>query len=405
MARSKTRYLVPRYSDSNPIDEEHLNNFLKKYPEQAGLLRQKGANSLSPFTLLAACGIDETAHEETFGGRWKGLFIDALITLLNTVPWHNLSYATLCKSLPNLPYQTPACIGEGTRIIFSLERAKDDGFYFAIEPSGNGYYTVKGAGLTLGIGVGTTFTIRGPESQDLGTLTAESVGASQCRARAELPENHQGGIPGARAFLHHWCLGGKPLQVAFGRGIGCPNTTNSFEIVDQHSEANVVVTKRGDTLELSRQDSFVAHTTGISTVELPKNTDETSLEVILDRVARFHRHLHRKSPDPVKSGITLELCQVEEGDDGRYRMLSKGPESGLRDMRDGVVLRFRPEARYGILIKNDSQHILYPYLFYFDPSDYSIRVSILTRTCDHHLLIFLSANSPCIHLNAREIRR
>jgi hypothetical protein len=116
---------------------------------------------VSPFTLLAACGKHETAHEKrSLEDKWEGAFTDALITLLKKVPWYNLSYPTLCKSLPKLPYQKPECVGESDRIVFTLDRAGDDGLYFDIEPAGDGIYTVKDAGLMLGIGVGTKLASR-----------------------------------------------------------------------------------------------------------------------------------------------------------------------------------------------------------------------------------------------------
>ena len=37
------------------------------------------------------------------------------------------------------------------------------------------------------------------------------------------------------------------------------------------------------------------------------------------------------------------------------------------------------EASYGIRIVNDSDYDLYPYLFYFDPSDYSVLVKASSR--------------------------
>jgi len=63
---------------------------------------------------------------------------------------------------------------------------------------------------------------------------------------------------------------------------------------------------------------------------------------------------------------------VIKGTDGRHHMQREGPESGTRVMKGAVDLRFRPEARYGIVIRNSWTQPLYPYLFYFDPSDYAI---------------------------------
>jgi len=228
MARDKTRFLQPRYTDCTPIPAPLLNELSSKYPETGGLFGKPNAHgAMPPFILLAACGKHETAHEEHPEGGWEGAFTNALIDLLNNVPWHNLSYTTLCKSLPKLPFQTPECIGESNRVVFSLERTTDEGFYFDIEQNneedGAGGWIVKGAGVTLGVGVGTQFSIHGPEGQNLGTLIVENVERFRCRARVKLPENHQGGIPeGAKAFLDHWSLGDEPLRAALGPGVEAP---------------------------------------------------------------------------------------------------------------------------------------------------------------------------------------
>ena len=391
MARDKTRFLQPRYTHCTPIPLRLLRKLLSKYPETGGLFHKPNDDSaMPPFILLAACGKHETAHEEHSEERWEGAFTNALIDLLNNVPWHNLSYATLCKSLPKLPFQTPECIGESNRVVFSLERTTDEGIYFDIEPNNEegGGWIVKGAGVTLGIGVGTQFSIRGPEGQNRGTLIVENVQRARCRTRAKLLENHQDYIPeGAKAFLDHWRLGNEPLRVALGPGVERPpKLTESVRIINRPSGKYVSINKRGNILELDRKHaSYITPTTSISTLNLPKNTDSAALAIILEKIARFHHHLLRRSPGAI-GGITVELCQVKEGTDGRHHMQRKGSESGTRVMNGAVNLRFRPDTRYGIVIKHSWTQPLYPYLFYFDPSDYVIKVRRRPRNVYAHLL-------------------
>jgi hypothetical protein len=130
----------------------------------------------------------------------------------------------------------------------------------------------------------------------------ENVQASRCRARAEQPGNHQGDFPtGAKAFLHHWSLGGGPLRVALDAGIERPDTSTSVRIIDQPSEADIVIARRGDYLELDRpRDSYIASTSNVRTLKLPKYTDKVALESILTRIARFHHHLLRGGPGNVR---------------------------------------------------------------------------------------------------------
>jgi hypothetical protein len=393
MPRNETS--APRSSVSEPIPEPVLVKLFSKYSEagKGGSLCDE--NSLIPFTFLAASGKTEVACEyleNRWGGSWEGAFTKALISQLGNeeLPWHNISYAALCKSLPKLPSQTPECVGESDRIVFSLNRAKNDGLYFDIEPINDTKYMVKDAGLALGIRVHTKFIIRDPAAQDLGTLIVEDVEVSQCRARAELSESHQGGIPkGAKAFLHHWCLGDTPLQVALQPGIKRPDVSNSFRIIDhwetdweKDSKVDVVIAKSGDNLELiRRKDSYIARTTKVHKIDLPNTTVDVTLEGMLEKVAWFHHHLLRKSPGRVNDSIIMEFCQVDRGEDGRYRM----NKEGSRVMEDRVDIHSRPDVKYGMIIRNKSRHTLYPYLFYFDPSGYAIQVSTLSGY-DHQQL-------------------
>lgn len=386
MPRNETS--APRSSVSEPIPESVLDKLFSKYSEAGKGGSLSDEKSPAPFTFLAASGKMEVACEY-LENSWEGAFTKALISQLGNeeLPWHNLSYAALCKSLPKLPSQTPECVGESDRIVFSLNRVEHDGLYFDVEPINDTTYTVKDAGLALGIRVHTKFIIRDPAAQDLGTLIVEDVEASYCRARAELSKSHQGGIPkGAKAFLHHWCLGDTPLQVALQPGIKRPDVSNSVRIIDhwetdweKDSKMDVVVAQSGDKLELiRRKDSYIARTTEVHKLDLPNTddaaTDGVTLKNILERVARFHHHLLRKGPGRVNPSIIMEICQVEPGEDGRYRM----NKASSRVMGDRVNIQSRLGARYGMIIRNTSGHTLYPYLFYFDPSGYSIQVGSLS---------------------------
>lgn len=352
-----------------------MSQLLLDYPERGNLLGQAKGSPTSPFTLLAACGKRETAHEECSPeGAWTGAFTEALIALLEKLPWHNLSYSTLCKSFPKLPYQTPECIGESNRVVFTLESARDEGLYFDIEKRQDGHYTVKGAGLALGIGVKTKFTIRGHDSQNLGYLIVDDVRVSQCRARADFQGDYRGDIPnGAKAILHYWSLCDGPLRVAVESDVERPRSTSAIDVVEDASKAHVVLAEREGGLVLDRQDPLIAFTTGVRTIKLPKGMDFQGLQNVLAGVARFNHHLLRKGPGLVNGSTTAELYRVQKGADGRFYHEDKGDAANL--ILNGTAdIQFRDDAKFGIIIKNNSEHTLFPYLFYFDPSDYSITV-------------------------------
>ncbi|KAJ7312682.1 hypothetical protein DFH08DRAFT_896463 [Mycena albidolilacea] len=85
--------------------------------------------------------------------------------------------------------------------------------------------------------------------------------------------------------------------------------------------------------------------------------DSTNLPAALDGVAHFFQLLDRCNEASPLRGITLEMHRL-----GNM-------------VKDGAVL-FASEqgAKYGFTIRNSSAEDLFPYLFYFDPDDYSIQI-------------------------------
>lgn len=222
--------------------------------------------------------------------------------------------------------------------------------------------------LELRFGVNTKFEIA-----RLGTLIVENVEVSGGR---ELPGNREGGSPEEAMTLHHQCLGPGPLRVTLEAGIERPSTTASVQIVDRHSGPDVVVAKRGDDLVLERhQFGYITCTTNVRTLKLARNKKGADLEDTLNKIARFHYYLLLRGPANTSDSVTLELFRVVKGNDGRFR------ESAHHILSDVVNIGFCPgaEALYRVAIKNNSEHVLYAHLFYFDPSDYSIHVRILTE--------------------------
>jgi len=92
---------------------------------------------------------------------------------------------------------------------------------------------------------------------------------------------------------------------------------------------------------------------------------------ILDAIAHFNYHLARHcSDDPFEQRVSLELFNLKR----HARDWAPDEEVGNLLINNEASLLLNGEARYGLSITNRSKHDLFPYLFYFDPSDYSISV-------------------------------
>jgi hypothetical protein len=270
----------------------------------------------------------------------------------------------LHKNLRPLSRQKPKFIGATSRFLFSLREAPDDSLYFDIKKKEHPEYIVLGAGTALGIKQGTTFGIR-VLSDDIGSLVVQSVTTSECRAHAQLRNNNSDPIPPtARAILHNWSLYDAPLKVAVGKGAPPLHNTDPVHVVNRSSEADIVISKHKDHLELARSTLIP----DIPSLKLDKITNSQSLQSILTQVAQFNYHLLRQSPDPLDD-VTVELYRVYQNGNRLY------PENDNL-LVDGE-LKAKADDLYGILVKNNSQYELYPNIFVFDPSDYSVTVSIL----------------------------
>jgi hypothetical protein len=308
----------PRSSLATDIPEPQLTKLLSECPEAPEGFNQAKSSHLFPFTLLAACGKRETAHESCAPDWvWGGDFTNALIEALNTLPLDELSYSALHKSLCKPPYQNPEFVGVTNCIIFTLDKAKDDGLYLDITAREDGRYTVQNAGIALGIGFGTRFKILTPSYQVLGSLVVEDVEAFQCQACAELEENQSGIIPDrSRAVLHSWCPYGGPLRVALGDGVKRPRKSDDgtahFQVVE-HPEADVVIAMRENILEIRKRDPLIPATTGLPVITYPEKGSPNFLEGTLSGIAHFNYHLFRKSNSSLSEAVTVELYRLRRG--------------------------------------------------------------------------------------------
>ena len=387
IGRDTNGYLLePRSALCTDIPGPELEVLFSEYPEARDFSNQAQGSRSSPFTLLAACGKREVAHEGCSpNGLWGGSFTNALIEALDTLPLDESSYATLYKSLHKLPYQNPEFVGATNRIIFTLAEVKEDGLYFDISAREDGRYTVQKAGIALGIGPGTRFEVLARNFQALGSLIVEDVETFQCHARAELEKADPGGIPdSARAVLRDWSPYDGPLRVALGHGVGAPPSTSDnaarFRVVED-ANADVVISMREINMEIQRRDPLIPAATGVPTITFPSKTDASSVEGILTGIAHFNHHLFRESHSSLGETVTVELYRLKRGMDRRFRPENPDKPTNLL-VNNSVDVRFPPKAPYGMLIKNSSPYALYPYLFYFNPSRYSIVVrALLTCRC------------------------
>jgi hypothetical protein len=121
----------------------------------------------------------------------------------------------------------------------------------------------------------------------------------------------------------------------------------------------VIQDLRGSLLEGRRETCFLP---GGNPARLPS---------VVDGIAHFNYLLTQRAAKPLE-GIALEMHRLV----GEFPL--RRPDLTVGNLVDtGVVHLLQENVKYGFTIKKMSKVDLFPYLFYLDPDDYKIQVSVL----------------------------
>ena len=285
------------------------------------------------------------------------------------------------------------------------------------------------AGLIHGVSTGTEFYIQSMDyagsasSKYLGVLVAKTVHAqSSILVRRGDDPNFEVPPEGARAIVSNWKNDASILKVfvhpedpMLGGFLHSKDETleeklrkRCYARVPTREDAEVVLRYHPvpEELEIERTDKIVGVYANRTILEKLPRIELTRLPFILDGIAFFRYHLLRfKSDQEMLRDIGSSI--VTDGEENvKMRLYHLGPPlimpSKIERMVQGRKLTWRSarnyvkrepssetdlfeknhahlesseDERYGLKIENYTPHSFFPYLFYFDPSDYSIQVS------------------------------
>jgi hypothetical protein len=354
--------------------------------------------SASSHVLLAACREDQTAREIAYNDQSvHGRFTESLITRLGRVALEKTTYTDLLSRLPVWEGQNPHCGGVGRdRLVF------------------NGNYAAAGplsAPLTLhaspvasatppifqsfqvdmgsleGVIPGTEFAAHAPDGTFLHTLVAYSVELN--RAILALRDGQPIALPAegvSRAEVTDWKNDDMILHVYTPPDF--PYTTDLFPMTRltrnfkqrlfvpaaSPEDADILLRSDGKELVIEPRTSTVVGCK--RETRLPRL--RMHLPTLVDGIAHFNYFLDRHQGRAPIAGVGLEMHRLVGDFPGRTPDRSVG-HGGNMIANNEVRFRSEKGAKYGFTIRNNSDEDLFPYLFYFDPSSYSIDVS---RTCN-----------------------
>ncbi|KAJ7906216.1 hypothetical protein B0H13DRAFT_1880777 [Mycena leptocephala] len=343
-------------SDSSAVPPEldsHLWTNKSPRPHQDDRL---WSSSATTHVWLATCAANESAREIVFdepGQRQlvRGRFTKSLIEHLRKVDLENTTYMELLDHLPAWSGQTPFCSGDRrNRLLFDKKFPRTGQSAISLtagdDDIAHGRTWRVSMGAPAGVVPGTEFSILDRDNHTVCTLVAQTVKITETVLILKDGASLDVIIPeSVRAMVSDWKNNEMIMHVYVPEGF--PHIAVLFPTRRLHLQQGFVQTT-------SRQDAQIA-------LRIPEDDDNSVV------VERFTSTIF----DAPLNGVSLEL----------YRLMGNFPtrqpdrrfgQNGNLVIDNQALFKSEYGAKYGIVIHNASPYDLFPYLFAFDPTDYTI---------------------------------
>ncbi|KAF8214404.1 hypothetical protein K438DRAFT_1001915 [Mycena galopus ATCC 62051] len=349
------------------------------------------ASSATSHVLLAACRHNETAREFEYGDKNSiyGRFTKEVITCLRRVPLENTTYAELLNHMPVWSGQTPQCGGfKRDQLVFDRNypatgrRALPLTLKTAYGPDAGILQSFRvDIGTVEGVVPGTEFAAHSGDNSFLCILVADSVKVGHATLVAKnmqpvtIPE-------GSRAVVSDWKNDLMVLHVHVPPEF--PYVSDLFptaNITYQLNRRRYVQAQDPATADIlvraERQEIVIDHLAG-TMIECQRETrfsvngNTAHLPAVMDGIAHFNYFLERHNGSDPLEAVTLEMHRLVGKYPGRKPDRSVGLDGNIV-VHGEVHLTAQADAKYGFTIRNMSPVDLFPYLFFFDPEEYTIK--------------------------------
>ncbi|KAJ7086926.1 caspase domain-containing protein [Mycena epipterygia] len=381
-------------SDSSAVPPEldsHLWTHKSSRPHQDDRL---WSSSATTHVWLAACAANESAREIVFdepGQRQlvRGRFTKSLIEHLRKVDLENTTYMELLDHLPAWSGQTPFCGGDRRNwLLFDKKYPRTGRSAVSLMAGDNDIAHGRTWRVSMGVPAGvvpdTEFSVLDRDNHTVCTLVAQTVKIAEtililkdgASLDVIIPEN-------ARAVVSDWKNNEMIMHVYVPEGF--PHIAALFPTRRLHFQQGFVqATSRQDAQIALRipedDDNSVVIERFTSTIfecepearfPLTPLNDALQLHAALNGIAHFNYFLERRHGSAPLNGVSLEV----------YRLMGNFPtrqpdrrfgQNGNLVIDNQALFKSEYGAKYGIIIRNTSPYDLFPYLFAFDPTDYTI---------------------------------
>ncbi|KDR77353.1 hypothetical protein GALMADRAFT_66422 [Galerina marginata CBS 339.88] len=371
------RLISPPRIDSN-FDEKILSWGTRNGRSVEGLSRKSHASHI----LLAACGRDQFALEDPKSKR--GLFTSHLLKALDSDDFHTLSYVSLMHRLRMPERQTPHCEGEGIYWrLFNNRVSGADPSFILTKRVKDGPITLE-AGSAQGITVGSRFAVHRTNLMDtpilrnpcLGHLVVTSVDTFSSRLSV---------APTSGKIRLPWLFYCKLFQRANVKSISLYSADRpwleSIFPQDSRTELSVTIVNNVQACDLEinvidgkvcfdRHNHLVTHIIGSRLRHTVDVDDVDTIRAVVKGSLHFYYHLTRPAPYTFQA-VRMELKELKEELNEEFDVVFKPFGKNLIAEKPATIV-VDENAQLGMTICNNSKQTLYPYLFYFDPTDLTI---------------------------------
>ncbi|KAJ7706851.1 caspase domain-containing protein [Mycena rosella] len=380
---------TPRFAETSiPIPADLDNDFM--YPREGRPTIPEGFRYrfMESHILLAACRDNQSAYEITAGnGVCRGRFSESLVRTLSNVSLEKTTYQNLLDLVESWGDQNPQLEGKHkARFLFNRTYPLISKKTLPVtQDISTGAYEIK-MGSIEGVVPGTEFVVNDPKNNTVCFLSARKVDLYRSILGVKDSAQPVGSLPlGCQATVSNWNnndmimkvfitpdfdpsaeSGLFPEQHLLVSQLQSLPVPRKFMRAESQADGDIELKKlAGEKFAIERLKGIIREHALLAAEFLLHPDKYNRLPIILDAVAHFNYFLrthHGSAPIPE---VSLEMHTLT----GPYP--NRQPSA---DILDSYVAEVKDDkdGRYGFTICNRSQHELFPYLFYFDPAQYTI---------------------------------
>ncbi|KAF9555689.1 hypothetical protein CPC08DRAFT_820895 [Agrocybe pediades] len=340
---------------------------------------------LPTFTIFASSGRSALSYENA-KGRY-GLFVNRLLAILREENIKDFTDISLMHrlTLPGQPgtRQIPHCISNRTYGSVFIGHGDEGDPSFVVTLVEDGQCSIVRAGSAEGIKAGSIWSIHKTNLADsqknpaLGQLEVIKVELFSSTIKIpHLPTSspsmtdpifYSKLVRNADNSISVYCANKAWLESVIPPSV---QADLSVRIVDDMAESDLALSLAHGRVRLHRRKQLQMSYLEPVMRESVDAEDVSAIRNVVKSSIHFNYHLKRQSPYPFDD-VRMELKEVveEELEDGhkifrpkKKNLLAQGP----------ATINVRERKRFGVTLYNNSKIPLYPYLFYYDPSQLTI---------------------------------